>query len=112
MQSCSCKNLGVRQVAKKKKKNPPCHRSDGERRELLGPTDQTLDPPLIDIFIMSLFAGPTMEETFITITTFCYPEFKIISITYTRDIIELSFLSLQIMYVHSLVVIITVEKYT
>ena len=53
-----------------------------------------------------------MEKTFITITTFCYPEFEIISITYTRDIIELSFLSLQIMYVHSLVVIITVEKYT
>ena len=51
MQSCSCKNLGVRQVAKKKKKKiPPCHRSDGERRELLGPTDQSLDPPLIDIF--------------------------------------------------------------
>ena len=51
-----------------------------------------------------------MEETFITIKTFCYPEFKIISITYTRDIIELSFLSLQIVYVYSLVVIITVKK--
>ena len=55
-------------------------------------------------------AGPAMEKTFITITTFCYPEFEIISITYTRDIIDLSFLSLQIMCVYSLVVIITVKK--
>ena len=36
-----------------------------------------------------------MEKTFITITTFCYPEFEIISITYTRDIIELSFFTVK-----------------
>ena len=78
----------------------------------LGPTDQSLDLPLIDIFgsWRSIFSGPAMEKTLITITTFCYPEFEIISITYTRDIIDLSFLSLQIMYVYSLVVIITVKK--
>ena len=80
----------------------------------LGPTDQSLDPPFIYIFRSygSIFSGPAMEKTFITITTFCYSEFKIISITYTRDIIELSFLSLQIMYVYNSVVIITVKKYT
>ena len=115
MQSCSCKNLGVRQVAKKKKNSTMPQVRWWEKR-VVG-THRPIPGSALDWYFWLLkepFCWSCNGRNVYHHHNFLLSRNnnKKISITYTRDIIELSFLSLQIMYVHSLVVIITVEKYT